>query len=54
MRSMRNHRGLPGGIAQIEVKRLLPAVLLLFSMWLLSGCVVTPIEAQDGSMPVGT
>lgn len=54
MRSVRNHQGTPIGISPRELKRLLPPVLLLLSMWLLSGCVVTPIEAQDGSTPVGS
>lgn len=51
MQSVENQQGIPIRNSRSELTRWLPAMLLLVSMWLLSGCVVTPIEAQDGSTP---
>ncbi len=54
MRSKRIHPGIPKRVPRAEVRHWLPVVLVMFSMWLLSGCVVTPIAAQDGSIPAGS
>ena len=34
--------------------RWLPVLLLLISMWMISGCVVTPIDAQEGGVPAAS
>ena len=51
MQSVENQPGIPIRSFRSELTRWLPAMLLLVSMWILSGCVITPIEAQDGSTP---
>ena len=60
MRRVGNYRDVSQGSLsralqqRCDVQRLLPIMLVLLSMWFLSGCVVTPIEAQDGSTPGGS
>jgi hypothetical protein len=54
MRSRGFIPGVPIGTPPKALRRSLPLLLLLVSMWVLSGCVVTPIAAQDGSTPAGS
>ena len=53
MHEMRRDGGTGGLPPARGAARWLPALLLVMSMWLLSGCVITPITAQDGTPSPG-